>query len=109
MLLDNSEMEDKDNLKQYDFVELGKIYIKSYTEIINNENRDFELGFGEQWKKDERLELIIEEFSSRCFDERLKVYRFFLSGVLHFEDERDYETADQFEKMCEEFYRRILD
>lgn len=102
-------MENKDNLKQYNFVELEKFYIKAYKDIITNENRDFELGFGEQWKKDERLELIIEEFSSRCFDERLRVYRSFLEEALHFEDERDYETADQFKKMCGHFKRRILD
>ena len=102
-------MEDKDNLKQYDFVELGKFYIEAYNDTITNKNRDFELGFGEQWKNDEKLEAIIEEFNSRCFDERLKVYRSFLEGVVLFEDGRDYESANQFGKMCEEFYRRILD
>jgi len=107
---------DKNLLRDYNFRELGEIYIEAYRDYVTSENEGFGLGLGEMSKKTEelerkktRLEIITKEFSSREFDERLKVYRVFSAGVVDFEDDGDYETAAEFEELCEEFYRRILD
>jgi len=109
-------MSEDNILSNYDFKELGQIYIQTYRDYISSKERGFGLGFGSLSEriedletKERRLEIVTEEFSSRTFKERLSVYKVFLAGVVDFEDEGDYETAIQFDRMSEEFYRRILD
>ncbi len=109
-------MSEDNLLGKYDFQELGQIYIKTYRDYVDAKKMGFGLGFGDLSKRTEelenkkdRLEIVTEEFSSRPFKERVVVYRAFLSAVVDFEDEGDYEAAIEFGKMAEEFYRRILD
>jgi hypothetical protein len=107
---------DERYLEEYNFKELGQIYVQSYKSYVASKEKGLGLGFGDFAQRTEeleiqkrRLEIITEEFSSRSFKERLVVYKALLAGVVDLEDEGDYESAIKFNKMAEEFYRTILD
>ena len=107
---------DKILLRDYNFIELGEIYIEAYRDYVTSENEGFGLGLADMSKKIEeleikktRLESITKEFSSREFDERLKFYRVFLAGVVDFEDDGNYEIAIEFKEIRDYFRCTVLD
>lgn len=109
-------MRDKKSLKKYDFIELGKEFVKRYNALISIRGRGFGLGFGNAGEKLEELERkedglgkVICEFRERDFDEKIEIYHSIGEAVRNAEREEEYEMMKHFKKMGEVFYLKILE
>ena len=115
-LPDNSKMRDKKSLKKYDFIELGKEFVKRYNALISIRGRGFGLGFEnasekleELERKEEGLEKVICEFRERDFYEKIGIYQSIGEATRNAEIEEEYGMMKHFKKMGEVFYLEILE